>query len=996
MVERYLEMKIRDVLFLLLIALMPIASASIVQNSPNNFTIDVNNIQIKTLHPFGGGNDYYWELYSGGTPISYWTKVKVERCKKVGANCDWTQTLEELMISVSSNRVSDTLLYQNYTTDQGSKFNITFKVINGKVKLSYDINGALASPIEYQVTFETHYIPSQIQNNSAQKRVKIGNGNSLVYNYADELVYPPNSSTDTNGKVYRQWFRTGLGGTVKHIDPTIEGGAQGTVSITQTGLTNGSWINLTALANATAGTVRFTDIIGAQILDYFDDLEYGNNPTWLVKAGSFVVNNKALTPTGVGENVITTNFSNSTNANAINISQVEYNFTFNIGSSTENNIQFMITNKTNTDFWTVGCTAGSFYYEAVIHSNVVRKCINGALTNLFSLPLYNQATNYNGSLRINGSGVRFVQDGVIIGEALRDSAGASGFNRIYIFAAGTSSKLADNITVYDISSNSAVEVYAIPQGHPVSEKKLITSGTSATLNVSITTGVQVQNTQLFTNSTLPYTATVNYTVAENSTQITSQCSNGFCTINDSFIPSNQVYNLTIMDKFDNPTFTGALHKGTLSYTSNLSGNVTGSGYNATHAWVNFSYVAAGFNLTVNFTRHYNNAPVVSVANTTCVFGDACTITVTNLDTEGNALNISTTVNGTKKYGASPDYSGLVIGNYSSVWNATDFNGTLTVPPYTWSNGSFWLNITEDVTPPTVTINVPSTGQIYNTTFNYSTDINYIMTDNVEIGSCWYSLNSAANNSMANCTTNFTVTSINGTNTITVYANDTNGNEASDTNTYALDIEGYPNATNLSSNSVYIAINTAFTLSANSTMLNNTAFGNFVNISVSPASGCTLSAGNVSESIGTLNNSYSTHINRTWTYSCTVAANYTFNVTWKSDYKTTNYTPIVVEVYTTNVLTNDEHNWLKAIYDCMYGTVSCSLSTNITQINTNVDSINTVVNLINSTLNNVNTTLVTVNVTTKYINGTTISSETNITNVNNTANKINRKIISPIG
>tara|TARA_R100001530_G_scaffold116916_1_gene84053 strand:+ start:9260 stop:15376 length:6117 start_codon:yes stop_codon:yes gene_type:complete len=90
----------------------------------------------------------------------------------------------------------------------------------------------------------------------------------------------------------------------------------------------------------------------------------------------------------------------------------------------------------------------------------------------------------------------------------------------------------------------------------------------------------------------------------------------------------------------------------------------------------------------------------------------------------------------------------------------------------------------DVTNPTVSIVYPTnTSYVVNVTA-----LNYIASDDTELDSCWYSFdNGATNSTPQTCNTNWTgLSSTQGSNTWTVYVNDTSGNEASDNVTFYKD------------------------------------------------------------------------------------------------------------------------------------------------------------------------------------------------------------------
>jgi len=89
----------------------------------------------------------------------------------------------------------------------------------------------------------------------------------------------------------------------------------------------------------------------------------------------------------------------------------------------------------------------------------------------------------------------------------------------------------------------------------------------------------------------------------------------------------------------------------------------------------------------------------------------------------------------------------------------------------------------DTSPPNISIVYP-----LNTTYNYTvTELNYTASDETALDTCWWSNNSGITNTTITCGQNISSSSIEGSNTWTVYANDTSGNENSDSVTFVQDI-----------------------------------------------------------------------------------------------------------------------------------------------------------------------------------------------------------------
>jgi hypothetical protein len=118
---------------------------------------------------------------------------------------------------------------------------------------------------------------------------------------------------------------------------------------------------------------------------------------------------------------------------------------------------------------------------------------------------------------------------------------------------------------------------------------------------------------------------------------------------------------------------------------------------------------------------------------------------------------------------------LMDGFYSFVVNAYDLAGKFVLGVY---------NLFVDTTPPVINITSPIGNQGVLTSGTYNVSLNYTIND-LNVSSCWYSLNNAANVSLVNCS-NKTLTNLNSnvtSNTLTLYSNDTLNNLNSATTTF---------------------------------------------------------------------------------------------------------------------------------------------------------------------------------------------------------------------
>ncbi|RLI99306.1 MAG: hypothetical protein DRP08_07290, partial [Candidatus Aenigmatarchaeota archaeon] len=89
----------------------------------------------------------------------------------------------------------------------------------------------------------------------------------------------------------------------------------------------------------------------------------------------------------------------------------------------------------------------------------------------------------------------------------------------------------------------------------------------------------------------------------------------------------------------------------------------------------------------------------------------------------------------------------------------------------------------DSTPPNISIQLPE-DKIYD--YKTNLPLNYTVTDNFDVDTCWYSVDGGANQTLPNCqNTTFDVTT-DGSHYVTVYANDTAGNVNSSTRYFYVD------------------------------------------------------------------------------------------------------------------------------------------------------------------------------------------------------------------
>lgn len=148
---------------------------------------------------------------------------------------------------------------------------------------------------------------------------------------------------------------------------------------------------------------------------------------------------------------------------------------------------------------------------------------------------------------------------------------------------------------------------------------------------------------------------------------------------------------------------------------------------------------------INYTESYRNTTILKVGNAT--YNMTCNITHcyynTTISSGSYTANVSMTDNASNT---------AILGN---------------------------INFTVDNTAPTITIQSPS-----NTTYNRTNiSLNYTVVE-ANIDKCWYSLN-GANTTLAGCA-NTTINASEGSNNLTIYANDTIGNQNSSTVYFTVD------------------------------------------------------------------------------------------------------------------------------------------------------------------------------------------------------------------
>ncbi len=202
----------------------------------------------------------------------------------------------------------------------------------------------------------------------------------------------------------------------------------------------------------------------------------------------------------------------------------------------------------------------------------------------------------------------------------------------------------------------------------------------------------------------------------------------------------------------------------------------------------------------NSTLSTRNITAISESSSNLYVIQPLNVTTTNLDANVTVTNYSIQSLNTTTKSALFNITALRVNstgtfNFSNVTinatNSTATNQTYLIlqAPYQGAYQTSTIALTiPDTTAPVITINLP----VNNTNQTSATlTINFSVTDETALHSCWYSINKTTNVSVAGCvnaTTNQTTATITtGTNqNITIYANDTSGNLASTMYTFTRD------------------------------------------------------------------------------------------------------------------------------------------------------------------------------------------------------------------
>ncbi len=196
-----------------------------------------------------------------------------------------------------------------------------------------------------------------------------------------------------------------------------------------------------------------------------------------------------------------------------------------------------------------------------------------------------------------------------------------------------------------------------------------------------------------------------------------------------------------------------------TYVINVTVNDTLNNLNSTLYQVDVNQLSSSVNLTLNGTQGNITINIGSAINLNCstISGDASARLV--LYNNSNLMN-----NGTSPIGNTTTFSSISLENITCTYFSSQ--------NYSQSSQSYWVNVS-DIEKPSITIITP-----LNNTNNSDNnlDVNYTVSDNVGVSSCWYSNDTmSVNTTLVSCGNITSVVWSEGWHNITVWVNDTTNN-----------------------------------------------------------------------------------------------------------------------------------------------------------------------------------------------------------------------------
>ena len=426
-----------------------------------------------------------------------------------------------------------------------------------------------------------------------------------------------------------------------------------------------------------------------------------------------------------------------------------------LGSNSNNNLLTNITSNTNPGI-SISSSNSNNLTNIILNSNTnegiyLSSSTNNILTNItansnkWGVRLYSSTGNIIQNSSINGStdsGISFESNSnnnFIMNNLLSSSQRG-------IYLSSTSNTIIDNNTltgnvygliIADLSENNTVQnnffTYNTDDSISISSSDIPTSNYNLFINNFINATSDTQNDGAVRIGLSSHNLFMDSVFITNTSKIVHIYSSS---INNTFL--NVTYN-TSKESVDSYIPQESIGGGELIRKWYYSANVTDTS----------GISVSGVNVTAyNVTNAYN------FNLTTGING------LTSLAQITDYININGTRNYYSNYTLYANNLTYIVNHQRNVTNLTNIYGDV-----------FTLSAPVDTTFPQMNLTYP-----LNTTYNANvSELNYTASD-ANLQACWYSLNNGADNTTVACGTNLTgLTSAQGSNTWTVWANDTSGN-----------------------------------------------------------------------------------------------------------------------------------------------------------------------------------------------------------------------------
>ena len=428
------------------------------------------------------------------------------------------------------------------------------------------------------------------------------------------------------------------------------------------------------------------------------------------------------------------------NASGININCAGYTIT---GANLNNSYGILANATHNISIY--NCNIDSFYAGIYINNSENATLSNNVVTDSeYGFYIYGNYTNITAAIAYNNSiGYEFGED---YGELSNSTAYANNISGVHL--RGTNN-IVFNSTIY----NNTIGIRISGASNTVTNN---TIGNNSDYQLKITrNGQLIYNNNITRNETQGMVYSIGYT--------------------------NNDYNIT---KTAGTNIFGGSYLGG-NYWSDYTGwDTDGDGLG------NIPYeVAASSYDYLPLTNRTNYAPTVvyitsfnGTANESIFYSDQnFSVDFYVVDPDNSTLECELLFNGAG-YGINP--STVNNTNTTITTNASITNGAYSAVVQcfdgaSYKNSSTWA-IYIDTANPSVSISYPVSGQTYTGT---TQNLEYTAED-ATLDSCWYSIDGGENSTITNCQ-NTTFTTTVGTHTVTVYANDSIGNEGHDSVSFTI-------------------------------------------------------------------------------------------------------------------------------------------------------------------------------------------------------------------